>query len=126
MKAYMKRYGWEFGLSMLAYTIIMISSTYILKRYEVGIYHWPLAVAPAVPLWFAVWAYIRAVREMDELQRKIHFEAIAFSAAVTLVSFSTLGFAEVRGLNHPWTILTWPVMCFSYGVGLAIFTRKYR
>ena len=74
MDANHKRYLKEFLPAMLAYAIMVIISVWLLKHNA----HPPLrllfALLPVIPALFAMWAAIRYVRGLDELQRRIQFE----------------------------------------------------
>jgi len=45
--------------------------------------HW-LGLVPVLPMMFFVVALVRAVRKMDELQRRIYFESVSISFVATL------------------------------------------
>lgn len=72
-------------------------------------------------------ANINHVNGLDELQRKIHIEAMALTLGVSVVIGALYGLLE--GINlisfepNPSGLLF--VMSFSYMIGIAIFHRKY-
>jgi hypothetical protein len=79
-----------------------------------------------IPSAFAVWAAIRFFRGLDELQRRIQFEAMAFSFLGTCLISLNWGVLERAGLPHPdvvWiTLLLMPLYC----IGLGVACRRYQ
>lgn len=67
------------------------------------------------------------LENMDELQRKIHLNAMANSLGVTMISGTVYGLLEPAGIlietPHPSNLLF--VMGLSYLAGVFISTRKY-
>jgi hypothetical protein len=85
-----------------------------------------VAALPVLPAIAAMVAFVRFLRTMDELQRRIHFEAlvIAFAAAI-LITFS-YGFLETAGLPAiPWIWIA-PMMIVLWGVTAGIGRRGVR
>ena len=69
---------------------------------------------------------MRSLRGMDELERKMHTEAMAFAFLASLVIISTCGFLALAGfmtLSLGWIA---PTMAMSWVIGLAILARRYR
>jgi len=88
---------------------------------------WVLAVLPVAPSLMALRAYIRYLREGDELVRKIHVEAagVGFGVA-SVVSF---GFYLLAQLAGPWEdsgAVTTLVMWMAYSATLIRARRQYR
>ena len=87
-----------------------------------------IALAP-VPLfgWFLV-AYVRMIRGADELQRRIHLEALAFAFPAVMLVIMLLGLLEIVvplsrddfSLRHIWAFF--PIL---YLAGVAIAARRY-
>ncbi|MDX1905756.1 MAG: hypothetical protein SF053_01890 [Bacteroidia bacterium] len=80
---------------------------------------------------FALFAYkyFRGIVQMDEVQVKIHMEAIVFSFSLGLLLLMTLGLLElVVGLNEDdWSYRHMlPVWLSFYFMGLFISKRKYQ
>jgi hypothetical protein len=70
---------------------------------------WLLALSPFAPLLLYVRAVLRAIRAMDELQRRIQMEAWLFAAIGTLFATTAINVLHENGL------LT---MLFQPGLGL--------
>ena len=87
------------------------------------------ALLPVAPTVFALWSIAAGLRESDELQRRVHLEALAIAYPLAILLLMTLGLMELAvGLNtadwsyrHIWIYL--PVFYF---LGLWIAWRRYR
>jgi hypothetical protein len=87
-----------------------------------------IALAP-IPLfiWF-LWIWIKGVAAMDELQRRIELEALAFAFPICVVLLMTLGLLEVAVPLNPddWSYRhVWAMMPVLYYAGLWRARRKY-
>lgn len=122
-----KRYYKEFSIAMGIYIITVIASVNILTRFDPPQFARIIIVlTPVVPTVFVFIAIMRAVLGSDELQQKIQFNAIMFSATLTgLITFS-YGFLEGIGFPKMPTILVLPLMFVLWGLGLGYFTRRYQ
>jgi hypothetical protein len=76
------------------------------------------------------WVIVRSVvliRRLDELQYRIHLEALAGAFAATGVLISTWGFLEKAGLpGLEWGVWGWPIMVLLWGGGLVGLRRRYQ
>lgn len=108
---------------MAAYTVLVIISVTLLKSTDSGAGRYALAVLPVMPLPFAVLAFVRSMRRMDELQRRIQLEAISFGFGTTLLITLTIGFLEIPRLSWIWVT---PLMIPLWSLGLFIANRHYR
>ena len=122
-----KTYVREFLTAMVAYAIILIVSISLIKNSPpLAWWRFPLALAPLIPLCFALWAFLRFFRRMDELQRRIQLEALAFSFGATCLVTLSYGLLENVGLP----ILNWiwvaPFMIALWGVGSCIAAWRYQ
>jgi hypothetical protein len=126
MDANAKRYLREFGASMAAYTIMVPISIWLLKGHEHSSLRFVFAVLPVIPSAFAMWAAIRFFRGLDELQRRIQFEGMAFSFLGTCLISLTWGFLQNAGLPRADVIWVTPLLIMLWGLGLAISSRRYQ
>ncbi|HET6655665.1 MAG TPA: hypothetical protein VFH57_05410 [Gammaproteobacteria bacterium] len=85
-----------------------------------------LAFLPVLPGIWALTAVFRFVRKLDELQRRIQFEAAVFSLVVTILFTFTYGFMQ-DFLQLPTFPLYWvtTLMIVAWGIGNGIASRKY-
>jgi hypothetical protein len=122
-----KRYYKEFGIAMTVYVITVIASVSVLTRYE-----FPqtikavIAVTPVIPTIFVIIAIMRGLRDSDELQQKVQFNAIMFSAITT--GMITFGYGFLEGIGFPKFPTIWilPMMFGLWGLSLGYFWKKYQ
>jgi hypothetical protein len=126
MDANHKRYLREFIPAMLAYSVMVIISVWLLKHQVYPSLRIVFAVMPVVPALFAMWAAIRYFRGLDELQRRIQFEGLAFSFLATCVIALTWGLLQNAGLPHADVIWGAPVLIFLWGIGACVAKLRYQ
>jgi len=108
--------------------------SYFVARYIIDTWappeSWDIAVA-SIPLfafyWF-VWIVQRTLRQADELQRRIHLEALALAFLSTMLAMMGLGLLEHTPRGQVWIPWrdTWLALPVLYGVCLVVATRHYR
>jgi hypothetical protein len=118
----------RFIIGMVGYAIVLSVSIFILARAQLPT---PLAVViallPVLPFLLVMAAVIGGVRQQDELQRRIHLEAVVIAALVTGAITFSYGLLEVSGLV-PHLTFVWvaPLMIALWGVAAAIISRHYQ
>lgn len=88
-----------------------------------------VALVPVVPTALFLWSVVSAVRSLDELQRRIHLEALAIAFPLSILLLWTLGLLQLAinlnpddwGYRHVWVYLP-----LFYFVGLAFARRRYQ
>jgi hypothetical protein len=78
--------------------------------------------------WF-LWTWVRGVARMDELERRIELEALAFAFPVSIIFFATLGLLDVALTLDPNDFSlrnVWLMMPMLYYIGLWRAQRRYR
>jgi hypothetical protein len=125
MDANAKRYLKEFGSSMATYSIMVPVSIWLLKGHEHTPLGYAIAFLPIIPSSLAIWAFMRMFRCLDELQRRIQLEAVAFSFLATCLITLTWAFQQNAGL--PRFDVSWvaPLLILLWGLGLGIAKRRY-
>jgi|SRR5579859_1020471 len=122
-----KIYAREFHTAMFTYAVLLLVSVFLLKHGPPSAW-WriPLVLTPIIPIFFALWAFLRFFHRIDELQRRIQLEALALSFGVTCVvtfSYGLLEYAGFPALNWTWV----PVFMMSFwSIGTAISSRRYQ
>lgn len=86
----------------------------------------PLVLLPILPAAIATWAFLSMIREADELERRINYQALSFAFVVTFAASLAYALAEDLGLPRVSSFWWWFVLAVSWGVGLTIYSRKYR
>lgn len=92
--------------------------------------HWDIAVMsiPILTFFGFVWLVQRKLHQLDELQRRVHLEALAMAFLTTMLAMMGLGLIEEtpRGLVVlPWRYL-WFALVPIYGFCYAIAAWHYR
>lgn len=126
MDANAKRYLKEFGGSMAAYAVMVPVSMWRLPGHEHTLLGYGIAFLPIIPSVLALWAFMRMFRGLDELQRRIQLEAVAFSFLATCLITLTWAFQQNAGL--PRFDVNWvaPLLILPWGLGLGIAKRRYQ
>jgi len=120
-----RQYVIRFSGSMLAYAIVLILSIRWISAMPDSPWRYPIVVLPVIPFGFGLLAFLRFFREMDELQRKIQFEGIAFAFGATIAITLTYGFLEGAGLPHLSWIFAAPMMIALWGIGVGLASWRY-
>jgi hypothetical protein len=85
-----------------------------------------VALAPMLPGVWIAWGFVRAIRKLDELGRKILVEAMALSFCFTLVLTLSLGLLGIAGLPQPNAVYISLFMVIILLVGKLLVTGKYQ
>ena len=125
MDANGRRYLKEFLSAMAGYTLLVPLSVRMLRGHEHTLLGYALGFLPIIPSAFALWAFMRYFGGLDELQRRIQLEAVAFSFLATC--FITLTWAFQQNAGLPRFDVSWvaPLLILLWGVGLGIARRRY-
>ncbi|MBX5436721.1 MAG: hypothetical protein IRZ33_05825 [Alicyclobacillaceae bacterium] len=126
MKGPVRRYVVQVISLMVMYAGLLLLSIWLLGKHPAVFWSYPIAMLPAIPLCLVVWSVIQFIRTMDELQRSIHLEAVTFSFLVTIVVSLTYGFMENAGLPRIPLMCVPVFMCFLWGIGAGLVSRRYR
>jgi hypothetical protein len=87
------------------------------------------ALLPLVPTVMALRAIAAGIREADELERRVHLEALGIAYPLAILLLMTLGLLELAiGLDpKDWSYRhVWIYLPLFYFVGLAIAWRRYK
>jgi hypothetical protein len=120
-----KAYVIEFGASMLAYSIVLpLSLTYITHHPDSPA-RYVIALAPVVPMLFALAALLRFLGRVDEMQRRIQLDAFAVAAGAT--GLCTFAYAMLENVGAPRIGFEWilPFIIVVWGLTGAVATWRY-
>ena len=88
-----------------------------------------LAALVPVPLFAGfLWQFIRGLRQADELERRIHLEALAVAFPLAILLLQTLGLLQraVHLKFEDWSYMhVWVYLPVFYFLGLALARRRY-
>lgn len=119
MQALEKRYRRELGIAMLAYVIVMLTVWPLVRSTDSSALRVLVCVTPLLPLAYLLRAMLRHVRDSDELQRRLHLEALAIAAMIVSFASMTAGFlvtARVIALDGSVLLWVFPVFAFLFGL----------
>lgn len=120
-----RTYAKEFGLAMVTYAATLVLSIVLINAAPTAPWRYAVALLPMIPAVGVLVAVLRQLRRMDELQRQIQFEALAFAFAGTALITFGYGFVENVGLPHLSWFFVWPIMAVLWVIGSAIAARRY-
>ncbi|MGE7991535.1 hypothetical protein ACQKPE_10885 [Pseudomonas sp. NPDC089554] len=121
-----KRFIVEFFLAFLAYAACVALSSYQVAVSEEGAGKVAWALLPVPSMLLIAWVVVRQLRAVDELARRIQFDALALAFLLTaLVTFS-YGFLETAGFPRLSMFMVWPLMGVLWMVCTIMGTRRYR
>jgi len=124
----MNRYRWEMAAAMTAYTVLLLLSVWALRGgwAESQPSRTIVALLPMFAGAAVCWVIVRNLRRMDEMMRRVQFEALAVAFAGTaLVTFS-YGFLEGVGFPKLSLFVVWPLMAALWIVASVLCARRYR
>src|SRR5437016_3813565 len=116
----------EFAAAMLAYLVVLPISIVVIQHHAHVWWRFPVALAPVIPLLLLLRAIVRYFRRMDELQRRIQLDALAFAFAGSALLTFTYGLLENVGFPRPSYSYVWPVMGALWVIGTTFAKRRYR
>ena len=88
--------------------------------------HLAAAIIPLVPLFFALSETFRGVRAMDELQRRIHVDALLLSLLGTIAIVLGVGLLQfIAGIPLFGVFWLWIPICLLYALGVYLGRRRY-
>lgn len=129
MKSWQTPYLRRFLLGMAGYVLLLPLALLLVR----GEWMQNTAVAilimllPALPLFYAIAASVANVRAQDELQQRIHLEAILITALLTGGLTFSYGLLESAGLVPDLPlVLVAPFMIAIWGIANVLVARRYR
>lgn len=120
-----KRYVTEMSITLAAYFGAILVSMWLMQASGPASARFLWGVLPVIPVVYGVTVVMRFFRRMDEMQRRIQLEGMAFSFAVTAPLTITAGFLQNAGLPTWNWIWVWPVMALFWMIGSVAAKRRY-
>lgn len=127
--------AWKRDLARVIAVTLGASTAFLLAIVRLGRYIAERSAEPALP-WLvaltgiaftaAAVAAMRSVRRMDELERHMHAEAMAFAFLCSVLIIATYTFMKVAGLETPPVDVLLPAMMSCWAVGVLLAVRRYR
>src|SRR5690348_7232676 len=122
--------GTENGLlvPLLSSVVIDVGEIWAIHHFELGSAARIAVALSPVPGKLAVMALIlRAIRQLDEFQRRVHFEAVAVAFLSTGVAVFVYGYLQKAQAVGPLDLgRVWTFMLLFYAIGVFIARKHYR
>lgn len=122
-----KQYLLELGGAFALYAILLVGAGMVERTLApAGSFKLAINLMPMIGAVAASWAILRALWRMDEMQRRIQFDAIAMSFLGTALITFGWGFAEGAGMPQMRAFAVWPIMGVLWGLGVFVAQWRYR
>ncbi len=118
----------QFIIGMILYALIIMLQAFVLKPNQLPVWAViPLALAPLVPVIWAMLGWLNVIKHSDELQQAIHREAGLLALAMTATLTFAYGFLEAYlKLPRLSMFLVMPLISLTYCLGLWLAYRRYK
>jgi len=122
-----RRNGWRYTAWTFLWLLSLAAVKFVLETTSLdGLLAWAVTAVPIVLSLVALWAYLRFLREADELTRRVQLEAIAFGFAVGLiVHFAWFPLSQLGAPALDRSALM-TVMVLAYLAGMGVVARRYK
>ena len=128
-KSLLRRYYREFIPAMAAYIAVMLVWKKLLGWVDAPALRVLVALLPALLVVWIMRAFVRYVRDSDEMQRRIELESGAAAALIVSAGYMALGFLQTADLidipSKVAMLWVFPALCFSYGIAKVVIARRY-
>lgn len=122
-----RQYVIELVGAMILYAGLLVAAAALERAvHPAGALKLAINLLPMLGAGAAAWAILRGLWRMDELQRRIQFDAIAIAFLGTALITFGWGFAEGAGLPRLRAFAVWPIMGTLWAFGLVVAHRRYR
>jgi hypothetical protein len=121
-----RTYTIQFLSAMGAYVALLLLSIFVLEHNPTAPWRAVVAALPVLPTCLALLVFVRYLGRMDELQRRIQLDAIAFAAGATAILTFTWGLLENAGFPHLSLIWVLPLLVALWGLATAVASWRYR
>lgn len=124
-----RRYQREVMAAMAAYVAVMLVWKRLLDHVDATWLRVLVALFPALLVGWVLRAFVRYVRDSDEMQRRIELESGAIAGLLVSATYLAAGFlqsADLIAIPAKVAMLwVFPALCMFYGVTKVIVSRHY-
>ena len=128
-RALSRRYTRELTPAMALYIGVMLVWRQLLAHVDTAWLRVLVALLPVLLIAWVMRAFVRYVRDCDELQRRIELESGAIAGLLLSAGYLAAGFLQTAGLiDIPAKVaMLWvfPSLCLLYGIAKVINARRY-
>jgi hypothetical protein len=116
----------EFGLTVLAYLMVLEGSLTVLQANPDSAWRYYVALLPLLPAALLVWLFMRSLTRLDEVQKRINVQAFGFAIGATALLTFGYGFLEGAGMPQLSWMYVLPLMAVLWAVAAAILKWRTR
>lgn len=114
-------------VAMSVYVVAILACAYVLKTTPPGPLQVVLALLPTLPVIWVMWSLWVFLTRADELQRRMHLEALALAAGVIAFLSLTYGFLEqFAGFPHVAAWWTFILIDMVWGATVCVLSHRYK
>jgi hypothetical protein len=128
-KKLIRRYQREVGAAMGAYILVMLVWKRLLDLVDATWLRVLIALFPALLVCLVLRAFVRYVRDSDEMQRRIELESGAIAGLLVSAVYLAAGFLQSAELiaipSKVAMIWVFPMLCMFYGACKIFVSRHY-
>jgi hypothetical protein len=122
-----RNYFRELGLALGIYIVLLIVSVLTMKSIDKNqSVRVVIAMLPVVGGVLVARAVLRRFQTLDELERRIQLDALAWAFLGSALTTFSWGFAETAGAPKFPTFGFWPLMAIFWILGSVVSHRRYR
>lgn len=127
MKEVNRRYFRELIGSIIAYSILLIGSIWLVNNYLTDSpLRFVVVVLPMTAVVFTIRAIVSFLTHTDEMEREIQLKSLAISLAGTAFITFTYGFLEGVGLPKISMFFVWPIIAILWITARFWLNRQYQ
>jgi hypothetical protein len=128
-KSLLRRYYRDMGWAMGAYVAVMLVWKRLLDMVGATWLRVLVALFPALLVVWVMRAFVRYVRDSDEMQRRIELESGSVAALLVSAGYMAAGFLQTADLiaipAKVAMLWVFPALCFTYGIAKVFISRRY-
>ena len=128
-KSAMRRYRRDMVLAMSGYVAVMLVWKHLLDAVHLTWLRVAIALLPALLMIWLLRAFVRFVRDSDELHRRIELESGSIAALLVSAGYLAAGFlqsADLIAVPAKLAMLwVFPSICFAYAITKVVVARRY-
>lgn len=112
-------------IPLAIYLALLAGVVLILDAYPDSPWRYLIVLTPMIPGAFIAVRLVKLTRQLDELSRKVIYESIAITFAITLFLLLALGLLEMAGMPRLSSLYIGGFMLAVWMVAKLILSRRY-
>jgi len=112
--------------ALVTYAAALVVAIVVIQAGPPAAVRYVAALLPVLPIIYGMRAYWRFLSGIDELQRRIQLDGLAFAVGGGGLITVAWGFLELAGLPRLPAVWVFPLLIWLWGIGTALATRRYQ